>query len=238
MFQELDRRPTPMGDISLRRRLIPTLDVEVYEVMLGDEHLMSSLFTAAEIALAELGLDALPADDTDLDVVVGGLGLGYTAGAVLADERVRRVRVVEALGEVIEWHRAGVLLASPPLLDDPRCEIVHGDFFAILRDQTDFGTSATPPRGLDAILVDIDHTPRHVLDASHASFYEPEGLTRVRDRLRPGGVFALWSDTTPDDRYLSDVESVFGSCVVHEVTFANPHTGGEAANAVVVAVSD
>ena len=86
-FEELDRRATSIGEISVRRRLEPTLLVDVYEVKLGDEFLMSSLFTVAEVELARLGLAEIVG--RDLDVVVGGLGLGYTARAVLEDPRVR-----------------------------------------------------------------------------------------------------------------------------------------------------
>ena len=93
-FEEIDRRATAMGEIVLRRRLEPSLHVDVYEVKLGDEFLMSSLFTASEIALANLSLAEVP--DTQLDVIVGGLGLGYTARAVLADARVRSLHVVDA----------------------------------------------------------------------------------------------------------------------------------------------
>lgn len=82
-FEELDWQETPIGEISLRRRRHPVSGEEVYEVKLGDEFLMSSLFTAGEIALAELGLAGLP--NTGLDVAVGGLGLGYTARATLDD---------------------------------------------------------------------------------------------------------------------------------------------------------
>jgi hypothetical protein len=81
LFEELDSAETPMGTISLRRRLEPSRQIDVYEVKLGDEFLMSSLFTVAEIELARLGLAA--ADGDDLDVLVGGLGLGYTAQAAL-----------------------------------------------------------------------------------------------------------------------------------------------------------
>ena len=75
-FEELDYRNTPIGVVSLRRRRHVSLDIDVYEVKLGDEFLMSSLFTEGEIALARLGLAGLTGP---LDVVVGGLGLGYTA---------------------------------------------------------------------------------------------------------------------------------------------------------------
>lgn len=106
-FEELAWRETSMGVISLRRRLEPSVKVDVYEVKLGDEFLMSSRFAVAEIELAQLGLAELPdaaLPDTALDVVVGGLGLGYTARAVLDDPRVRSLVVVQVLGEVIRWH--------------------------------------------------------------------------------------------------------------------------------------
>src|SRR3954469_9306375 len=96
-----------MGEISLRRRRDPLLGIDVYEVKLGDEFLMSSVFTVAEIALATLGLAAVDGDR--LHVVGGGLGLGYTAPAVLADSRVQSLGVVEALTEVIGWHERGLL---------------------------------------------------------------------------------------------------------------------------------
>lgn len=230
-FEEIDRRLTPMGEISLRRRLEPTLQVDVYEAMLGDEHLMSSLFTVAEIALASLALAELPG--ADLDIVVGGLGLGYTARAVLEDPRVRSLHVIEALGEVIEWHQHELLPLSTELTSDPRCHLVNGDFFAMVAGHSSFGPHA--PERCHAVLVDIDHTPRHLLHPSHASFYELEGLRRLADRLHPGGVFALWSDDPPDADYIAVVEEALGPCEAHDVTFPNPHTGGEAANTVYVA---
>src|SRR4051794_21730222 len=92
---KLDWAPTRIGEVSLRRRVDPTTKTEVYEVKLGDEYLMSSLFTVAEEELARLALAALP--DAPLDVVVGGLGLGYTARTALTDDRVRSLIVVEAL---------------------------------------------------------------------------------------------------------------------------------------------
>lgn len=233
-FEELDWRRTPIGEISLRRRREPSLQVDVYEVKLGDEFLMSSLFTVAEVALARLGLAAVP--QTELDVVVGGLGLGYTARAALADPRVRSLHVVEALGEVIEWHDRGLLPQAAELTSEPRCRFVHGDFFALVADGAAFAPDA--PDRVHAVLVDIDHTPRQVLHPSHAAFYEPDGLRRVADRLHPGGVFGLWSDDPPDGDFLAVLGEVFASCEAHVVTFANHYTGGESANTVYVAKVD
>ncbi len=231
MFEELDRRPTPMGEISLRRRFEPALRVDIYEAMLGEEHLMSSLFTVAEIALATLGLAQVGGDE--LDVVVGGLGLGYTAQAVLSDPRVRSLQVVEALPEVIEWHERGLLPLSAGLTGDQRCHLVQGDFFALVASRAGFGTEA--PERCHAVLVDIDHTPRHLLHPSHAPFYEVAGLRRLTERLHPGGVFALWSDDPPDADFVAVVDEAIGPCAAHVVPFPNPHTGGQATNTVYVA---
>lgn len=230
-FEELAWRRTPMGEISLRRRLEPSLKVEVYEVRLDEEFLMSSLFTVAEVALAELGLAAVTG--TDLQVVVGGLGLGYTARAVLADARVGSLHVVEALDEVIEWHERGLLPFADDLVPDARCHLVGGDFFGIVAGGARFGVDG--PDRCHAILVDIDHTPRQLLHPSHAGFYTPDGLRRVADRLHTGGVFALWSDDPPDEGFLGVLEEVFATAEAHVVSFPNPITHGESANTVYVA---
>src|SRR5664279_1743361 len=98
-FEELDWQQTPMGDLTLRRRTEPTLGVEVFEVKLGEEFLMSSLFTVAEEELATLGLAAT--HGSELAVLVGGLGLGYTAVTALRDPRVSSVTVIDALSAVL-----------------------------------------------------------------------------------------------------------------------------------------
>jgi spermidine synthase len=231
-FEELAFAETPMGAISLRRRLEPSLQIDVYEVKLGDEFLMSSLFTVAEIELARLGLAQV--DGSELDVLVGGLGLGYTAHTALADPRVRSLVVVEALGEVIEWHERRLLPDTAALASDPRIWLQPGDFFALAAGEDGFDPTA-PGRKFHAILVDIDHTPRHVLHPSHAAFYSPAGLGRLTRHLQPGGVFALWSDDPPDAEFGAVLAQAFMRTEARVVTFANPITGGESANTVYLA---
>ena len=219
-----------MGEISVRRRLEPTLGIDVHEVKLGDEFLMSSLFTVAEIALADLGLAAV--EGGELDVIVGGLGLGYTARAVLADPRARSLHVIEALAEVIGWHEQHLLPLADVLTDDPRCHLVAGDFFAMVAG-TGFGPGV-PPR-VDAVLVDIDHSPRHLLHPAHAAFYTAAGLQVLAARLHSGGVFALWADGQPDPEFVAVVSEVFATCTAHVVSFPNFYTGGDSSSTVYVA---
>jgi len=220
LFEELDYCPTPIGALTLRRRRDLERDVDVFEIKLGDESLMSSLFTASEIALARLGLAAL-GDEGPLDVVVGGLGLGYTANAVLESASVRALIVVDALEPVIEWHEKGLLPLGRTLADDPRCRLLHGDFFALAASEAGFDADA-PGRAFDAVLVDIDHSPEALLDAGSSSFYQAGGLRRLAKHLRPGGVFGLWSNDRPDEAFTARLASVFADARAEPVTFHNP----------------
>ena len=232
-FEELDFRPTPIGVLTLRRRRSLTSGLDIYEIKLGDEFLMSSAFTKAEVELARLGLAALPRED--LDVVVGGLGLGYTALAVLEDPRVRSLIVVDALAEVIEWHQQGLLPLGKQLTADPRCRLVHGDFFA-MSDSADGFDPLAPGRRFDAVLVDIDHSPRKLLHPRHAALYETAGLAGLAGHLHPGGAFALWSNDPPDAAFESALAGAFATSAAHVVTFDNAFGAHEASNTVHVGV--
>ena len=232
-FEELDFRPTAMGVLSLRRRRLPGTEIDIYEIKLGDEYLMSSRFTAAEIELARLGLAALPREN--LDVVVGGLGLGYTAQAVLENASVRSLIVVDALAEVIEWHEQGLLPLGKQLTGDPRCRLVNGDFFAMSDSPEGFDPAASGRR-FDAVLVDIDHSPTNLLHSRHAALYEPEGLRRLAKHLRPGGVFALWSNDPPDQAFERVLAGAFATTASHVVTFDNLRGDHDASNTVYVGI--
>lgn len=219
LFEELDYRETPIGALSLRRRRELSLDVDVFEIKLGEEFLMSSLFTASEIALARLGLAELSGDR--FDIVVGGLGLGYTAQAVLENVAVKSLIVVEALEAVIDWHEGGLLPLGIGLTNDRRCRFVCGDFFGLSASQAGFDPAA-PSRRFDAILVDIDHSPDFLLDPGNAGFYQPAGLEKLATHLHPGGIFGLWSNELPDEAFTARLASVFAEARAEPVTFHNP----------------
>ncbi len=78
-----------------------------------------------------------------------------------------------------------------------------------------------PGRRFDAVLVDIDHSPRNLLHPRHAALYQPAGLARLAEHLRPGGVFALWSNDPPDDAFNAALAGVFARSAAHVVTFDN-----------------
>jgi len=206
---------------------------DIYEVKLGEDFLMTSLFHEAESQLAKLGLGALEAKD--LDVVVGGLGLGYTAVAALEDPRVASLIVVEYLAGVIEWHQAGLVPLGQTLMEDARCRLVHADFFALAHDVAQGFDPTVPAKKHDAILLDIDHTPTNVLHQSNMHFYTEEGLGELARHLKPGGVFALWADGEPEAAFTHRLGTVFANAVSHTIEFENPITGGSSKGAVYVA---
>jgi spermidine synthase len=225
LFEELDYRDTPIGPISLRRRFHLTMKVDVYEIILGEEHLMSSLFNVSEVALARLGLEKIDSlkNETEerWDIVVGGLGLGYTAAAVLESPQVGSLLVVELLDAVADWHEAGLVPLDPPLSADPRCRVLTDDFFALAQSDQGFDHTA-PGRQYHAILIDIDHTPDWLLDARSGHFYSEDGLKQLRQHLKPGGVMGLWSDFEPDDKFLRRLSEVFAEAWAEPVKFHNP----------------
>lgn len=222
------------GELILRRRKVAMVNNEVvYEVILNDEFLMSSLFHAAEEALAHLTLNALENQFDSLDIVVGGLGLGYTAAAALEHTGVASIRVVEIFQEIIDWHKQGLVPLGKALSDDSRCLFAQGNFFDMAAG-SGFDTEM-PERQFHAVLLDIDHTPKHWLHPEHAGFYSDEGLAQMRRHILPGGMFAMWADLRPDAEFVTLLDKVFCNSRAELITFPNPIQGGESVGTVYLA---
>ena len=237
IFEELDCQPSPIGDISLRRRSEPRLNNQIiFEVKLDDEFLMSSLFVEAEKQLSKLGLAALKRNGhrKDLEIVVGGLGLGYTAAEALKDPDIKLMRVIEIMQPVISWHQRSLLPLGDVLATNVRSELVWGDFFtwATATERVD---KNQPQQKTHAVLLDIDHSPSHWLNNTNQSFYTEVSLTRLAEKIYSGGVFALWSNELPDEAFSELLSRIFFNCEAHTITFPNPYTGETSSNSVYVA---
>lgn len=237
LFEEIDSQDSPLGEISLRRRRIPAFgDRDIYEVKLGEEFLMSSMFVEAEEALSTLGLAALEGDK--LKVVVGGLGLGYTAVAALKDKRIAELLVVDALDTVIGWHENEKVPLGKILNADARSRYVLGSFFDLATNPSKGFDPSSDAKKFDAILLDIDHSPTEFLNAANASFYTTENLALMAEQLSPGGVFAMWSQNRPEESFEALLKTVFERVDSHVVSFYNPFQSGESTNSVYVCVKD
>jgi spermidine synthase len=183
-FEILAHEMTPLGVLCLRRRgLLCEPGTIVTEVTLNHEFLMSSLYTDSERALARTALQMHAG--ANLRVLVGGLGLGYTAREALLSERVAGVEVVEILPQVICWLRNDLVPLSRELRDERRLVITPGDVFRRLGGPAD--------ELFDVILIDVDHSPEERLGEESVSFYTAPGLQAARRHLAADGILAVWS---------------------------------------------
>lgn len=202
---------TPLGMLCLRRReLLSRPGTMVTEVTLNHEFLMSSLYTDSEQVLARSALEMVSGDG--LQVMVGGLGLGYTAREALRSERVGRVEVVELLPEVIDWLERGLVPLANQLGEDARLTVTQDDIYQRL--------SESPAKRFDAILIDVDHSPDERLGEDSVSFYTSDGLRAARQHLAPGGVLAVWSyaESSP---FADALREVFAEVHLEPVSYEN-----------------
>ena len=180
MSEEVARAETPRGEVVLRRHR-DQQGPGVWELRVNGVFVMDSQETSTEIELARAVLAQV---DDPRDVVVGGLGLGFTLRAVLADPRVRHATVVEIEEPLIGWMRDGTIPHGPALLADDRVRVVNADLaMAVAEARSTY----------DVVLLDVDNGPGYLVHESNGSLYEPPFLARVRDLLRPGGALAVWS---------------------------------------------
>ncbi len=209
---------TPLGLLCLRRReLLSQPGTIVTEVSLNHEFLMSSLYTDSEEALSRRALELHAGDD--LKVMVGGLGLGYTAAEALKSPRVKAVEVIELLPQVIGWMRDGLVPLSDALNSEPRLTVTQADVYQRLTGPAPVNASMNAT-ACDLILIDVDHSPDDRLGNENSGFYTEAGLTASRQHLAPGGLLAVWSyaESSP---FVDALRAVFDEVHVEPVTHLN-----------------
>ena len=166
------------GDVVLQRR--GTGDDAVYELIVNGTFAMDSSETSSERQLARLAYDLGPDGGR---MLVGGLGLGYTAYEASALS-VGQVVVVELEAGLVRWAFEGLTPVWANLARDPRVHLVTGDVAEVLAEAA--------PGSFDAIALDIDNGPDFLIHHENASVYTPEFLRLARQRLTPGGRLAIW----------------------------------------------
>ncbi len=190
---EVARAESERGELVLRRREDGVLELRANGVFVMDEQ-----ETSSERMLAR---EALARHPDPAAVLVGGLGLGFTLGEVLADERVRRVVVAEIEPDLVGWMRDGTVPHGPALLADPRVEVVVGD----VRKVIETAEAAT----YDLVLLDVDNGPGYLVHDANAVLYSKALLAATRRSLRDDGMLVVWS-AARDERLDEAMREVFG----------------------------
>ena len=205
------RAETERGEVVLRERRDPETGAgatPVLELRVNGAFVMDTVETSSEKRMAAVALRHV---EHPRDVVVGGLGLGFTMHEVLADQRVERLVVVELEDTLVQWMRDGTIPHGPSYLADRRLTVMSADIRIAMAEAT--------PAAYDLILLDVDNGPGFVVHEHNELIYRPDFLRQARAALRPGGALMFWSSAeAPDLRHA--MQQIFGNVapIPHEVT--------------------
>ena len=213
-YVELARAESPRGEVLLRERRDPDDNAATaVELRVNGVFVMDTLETTTERALASAALAQV---EVPREVLVGGLGLGFTAREVLMDARVERLVVVEVEEDLVAWMRDGTVPHGPQFLADERLSVVTADIRVAIEEAR--------PDSYDLALLDVDNGPDYLVHEANAEVYGAEFLSRVRDVLRPGGCLVIWSNDESDS-LRDELTRVFGTAtgIPHEVLLQGRH---------------
>jgi spermidine synthase len=175
---------------TLRRRDDGALELRVNGVFVMDD-----VETSSEQALARTVIDL-----GAREILVGGLGLGYTVRALLAAPQVTRVVVAELHPEIVDWMRDGTIPGAD-LLSDERTQVVVDDVRAVV--------AAQPAASFDAIVLDVDNGPDFLVHDANAAVYGEDFAAVCAERLRPEGHLCVWS-MARSERLAAALRATFG----------------------------
>ncbi len=175
-----------------------------FSIRVGNDELMNSHAHGSEDALAALASARLGARPRR-QVLVGGLGMGFTAAAALRELGADgSLTVAELVPAVVAWNRSHLAAVAGDVLGDPRVQVHQGDVAGLLRDATG---------RYDLIPLDVDNGPQGLTSPANGWLYGNAGLKRIRAALRRGGVLGVWS-VAPDDGFTRRLQQAGFSATV------------------------
>jgi spermidine synthase len=211
----LARHATPSGEIQLQQRPLPDGST-AFEIISDGVFLMASYNQVSERALAHHALEAVKTSpDSDLRVLVGGLGMGFTLQETLV-AGVGSVDVIEKSPYIVEWNRTFFAPLNGNALADPCVRLTQDDLYTFLC------AHATP--AYHAIVLDVDNGPSWLAHPDNARLYTLEALERWAAMLSPGGGLAVWS-AQPEPEFLERLGAIFDRA--EEIIVVAPNTRNE-----------
>ena len=213
-YTEVARAESERGEIVLRERRAPDSTARapvVLELRVNGIFVMDTLEDSSEKGLATAALKQV---EHPRNVVVGGLGLGFTMHEVLGDSRVEKLVVVEVEDALVQWMRDGTVPHGPSYLADERLTVMTADIRVAMAE--------APPAAYDLVLLDVDNGPGFLVYDDNEAIYQREFLDQTRKCLRPGGAVVIWS-AAESTLLRAEMQDAFGNVVAipYDVTLQN-----------------
>lgn len=156
-----------------------------FYIRVNRQPLMGTNASESEKVLGELACARL-GGRSQVRVLIGGLGLGFTLRRVLelvGPDAI--VEVAELLPEIVAWNREYLRELNGALLDDPRVVLKLGDVFQMIEE--------APKGHYDAIMLDVDNGPIAMVQDGNERLYQAEGFVALMRALKPGARATFWS---------------------------------------------
>lgn len=195
------------GELVLRR------DGAHFEIISNGVFLMDTRDGRSEREMVRAAIADLPACRTDIKVLIGGLGVGFSAREALDAPRMAHVTVVELEPRIIQWHGSHLAPVAGRVTDDPRCRVECADIVDWIADAARAGET------FDVVCLDTDNGPDWTVVDGNARLYREPVLDQLAAITTPGGVLAFWS-AAPAPRFAAVLRDRFGSVRSIEVEVA------------------
>jgi spermidine synthase len=205
----VERVHSSRGELVLRKR------GDIFQIVSNGVFLMDTADGRSEQLLAQLAI-AEPATPTPTptpmptpmqtkNVLIAGLGVGFTLAEVLRHKDIETVTVVEIEDAIVRWNRGPLAPVNDNAVDNPRVRIVVADFAAWIKETDEH---------FDAICLDVDNGPEWTVTDHNRRLYAAEAVQLMRSRLTDGGRLTVWS-SAPAPRFERRLEALFGDVRRH-----------------------
>jgi len=162
-----------------------------FSISVNGEELMNSRMHGSEDALAEMACERIGTRESP-QVLIGGLGMGFTLRAALNHlGPTAKIVVAELVPAVVKWNRTHLAELAEKPLEDARTTVRESDVGLVIREKTE---------AFDAILLDVDNGPDALTHEGNDRLYTRGGIGAAMNALKPGGILGIWS-AEPDTSF-------------------------------------
>ncbi len=202
MKRVLERFEGEIGDIQLQD------NNGHFEIIASGVFLMSTASGESEKEMVRLAIEQLK-DKKIINVLIGGLGVGYSVMEALEHDKVKFVEIVEIEEAIIKWNEKYFSSYNNNVIFDSRVNVFHNDLLNFVEDYR-------INENFDLIVLDVDNGPDWLVREENKALYGSRGLQILKEAITPGGIIVAWS-ATKNTSFKKEMKSVFSKAYIHEL---------------------